>query len=91
VELPARAVVPEAAPALLTGCSVVLKAPEETPLFGFLLAEVFAKAGLPLGVLNVVAADRGVSGALVEHPLVDKISFTGSTRAERHIASPCGA
>jgi hypothetical protein len=82
---------PKLAPALLTGCSVVLKPPEETPLFGFLLAEVFAEAGLPAGVLNVVAADREVSEALVEHPLVDKISFTGSTRAGRRIASLCGA
>jgi aldehyde dehydrogenase (NAD+) len=82
---------PKLAPALLIGCSVVLKPPEETPLFGFLLAEVFAEAGLPAGVLNVVAADREVSEALVEHPLVDKISFTGSTRAGRRIASLCGA
>jgi betaine-aldehyde dehydrogenase len=81
---------PKLAPALLTGCSVVLKPPEETPLFGFLLAEVFAEAGLPAGVLNVVAADREVSEALVKHPLVDKISFTGSTRAGRRIGSLCG-
>ena len=49
---------PKLAPALLTGCSVVLKPPEETPLFGSLLAEVFEEAGLPPGVLNVVPADR---------------------------------
>ena len=81
---------PKLAPALLTGCSVILKAPEETPLFGYLLAEVFQEAGLPPGVLNVVAADREVSEELVRHPLVDKISFTGSTRAGRRIASLCG-
>jgi betaine-aldehyde dehydrogenase len=81
---------PKLAPALLTGCTVVLKPPEETPLFGFLLAEVFEEAGLPPGVLNVVAADRQASEALVVHPLVDKISFTGSTRAGRRIASLCG-
>jgi aldehyde dehydrogenase (NAD+) len=81
---------PKLAPALLTGCSVILKPPEETPLFGFLLAEVFEEAGLPAGVLNVVAADREVSEGLVTHPLVDKISFTGSTRAGRRIASLCG-
>jgi aldehyde dehydrogenase (NAD+) len=81
---------PKLAPALLTGCSVVLKPPEETPLFGFLLAEVFEEAGLPPGVLNVVPADREVSEELVSHPLVDKISFTGSTRAGRRIAALCG-
>ena len=81
---------PKLAPALLTGCTVVLKAPEETPLFGYLLAEVFEQAGLPEGVLNVVAADRDVSEELVKHRLVDKISFTGSTRAGRRIAALCG-
>jgi aldehyde dehydrogenase (NAD+) len=81
---------PKLAPALLTGCSVVLKPPEETPLFGYLLAEVFEEAGLPPGVLNIVAADRIVSEELVKHPLVDKISFTGSTRAGRRIAALCG-
>jgi aldehyde dehydrogenase (NAD+) len=81
---------PKLAPALLTGCSVILKPPEETPLFGFLLAQVFEEAGLPAGVLNVVPADREVSEGLVTHPLVDRISFTGSTRAGRRIASLCG-
>ena len=68
-------------PALLTGCTVVLKPAEETPLYAFVLAEIFDQAGLPAGVLSVVPADRDVSEALVSHPLVDKISFTGSTRA----------
>ncbi len=81
---------PKLAPALLTGCSIVLKPPEETPLFGCLLADVFEEAGLPPGVLNVVPADRTVSEVLVKHPLVDKISFTGSTRAGRRIAALCG-
>jgi acyl-CoA reductase-like NAD-dependent aldehyde dehydrogenase len=81
---------PKLAPALLTGCSVVLKPPEETPLFGFLLAEILEEAGLPPGVLNVVPADRTVSEELVRHPLVDKVSFTGSTRAGRRIAALCG-
>jgi len=81
---------PKLAPALLTGCSIVLKPPEETPLFGFLLAEAFEEAGLPPGVLNIVPADREVGEQLVRHPLVDKISFTGSTRAGRRIAAVCG-
>jgi betaine-aldehyde dehydrogenase len=82
--------IPKLAPALVSGCTVILKTPEETPLFGPLLAEIFEQAGLPPGVLNVVAADRVVSEELVRHPLVDKISFTGSTRAGRRIASLCG-
>ena len=81
---------PKLAPALLTGCSVILKPPTQTPLFGFLLAEAFEEAGLPPGVLNVVAADREVGEQLVRHPLVDKISFTGSTSAGRRIAALCG-
>jgi aldehyde dehydrogenase (NAD+) len=81
---------PKLAPALLTGCSVVLKPPEETPLFSFLLAEIFEQAGLPPGVFNIAPADREVSEELVKHPLVDKISFTGSTRAGRRIAALCG-
>jgi aldehyde dehydrogenase (NAD+) len=81
---------PKLSPALLAGCTVVLKPPEETPLFGALLGEVFAEAGLPPGVLNIVAGDRVAGEALVAHPLVDKISFTGSTAAGRRIAALCG-
>jgi aldehyde dehydrogenase (NAD+) len=81
---------PKIAPALLTGSSVVLKPPVETPLFAFLLAEAFEDAGLPPGVFNLLPADRGVGELLVRHPLVDKISFTGSTSAGRRIAALCG-
>ena len=81
---------PKLAPALLTGCSVILKPPTQTPLFGFLLAEAFDEAGLPPGVLNVVPAGREVGEQLVSHPLVDKISFTGSTSAGRRIGALCG-
>src|SRR4051794_18348491 len=78
------------APALLTGCTVVLKPPSQTPLFGAALAAAFADAGLPPGVLNVVPAGREVGEHLVRHPLVDKISFTGSTDAGRRIGALCG-
>ena len=78
------------APALLAGCTVVLKPAEETPLNAFALGEILADAGLPEGVLSVVPADRTVSEALVRHPGVDKISFTGSTVAGKAIASACG-
>jgi betaine-aldehyde dehydrogenase len=88
--VPLGLTMPKLCPALLTGCTVVLKPAEETPLYAFLLAEVFEEAGLPPGVLNVVPADRTVSEELVTHPLVDKISFTGSTRAGSRIGSLCG-
>ena len=78
------------APALLAGCTVVLKSSPEAPGEGHLLAEVAHAAGLPAGVVNVVTADRDVSELLVRDPRVDKITFTGSTAAGRRIASLCG-
>jgi aldehyde dehydrogenase (NAD+) len=78
------------APALLAGCTVVLKNSPEAPGEGYLLAEVAEAVGLPAGVLNVVTADREVSELLVRDPRVDKITFTGSTAAGRRIASICG-
>ncbi|MCW2690535.1 MAG: NAD-dependent aldehyde dehydrogenase [Mycobacterium sp.] len=78
------------APALAAGCSVVLKPAEETVLDAFLVAEAAAAAGLPDGVLNVVPGGREVGAFLVEHPGVDKVSFTGSTGAGRWIAEACG-
>jgi aldehyde dehydrogenase (NAD+) len=78
------------APALAAGCSVVLKLAEETVLDAFLVAEAAAAAGLPDGVLNVVPSGREVGAYLVEHPGVDKVSFTGSTAAGRRIAEACG-
>ncbi|GAA1828171.1 aldehyde dehydrogenase [Pseudonocardia ailaonensis] len=78
------------APALLAGCTVVLKASPEAPGSAYLMAEIAESIGLPAGVLNVVTADREVSELLVRDPRVDKISFTGSTAAGRRIASLCG-
>jgi acyl-CoA reductase-like NAD-dependent aldehyde dehydrogenase len=78
------------APALLAGCTVVLKSSPEAPGEGYLMAEIAEAAGLPHGVLNVVTADREVSELLVRDPGVDKITFTGSTAAGRRIASICG-
>ncbi|HXO56861.1 MAG TPA: aldehyde dehydrogenase family protein, partial [Mycobacterium sp.] len=78
------------APALAAGCSVVLKPAEETVLDAFLMAEAAAAAGLPEGVVNVVPGGREVGAYLVEHPGVDKVSFTGSTTAGRWIAEACG-
>jgi aldehyde dehydrogenase (NAD+) len=78
------------APALAAGCTVVLKPAPETPLDAYMLAEAAIEAGLPPGVLNIVAAGREVGEHLVTHPGVDKIAFTGSTAAGRRIAALCG-
>jgi aldehyde dehydrogenase (NAD+) len=78
------------APALLAGCTVVLKASPEAPGNAYLVAEIAESIGLPPGVLNVVTADREVSELLVRDPRIDKVSFTGSTAAGRRIASLCG-
>jgi aldehyde dehydrogenase (NAD+) len=78
------------APALIAGCTVVLKSSPEAPGEGYVIAEVAEEVGLPPGVLNVVTADREVSELLVRDPRVDKITFTGSTAAGRRIASLCG-
>jgi aldehyde dehydrogenase (NAD+) len=78
------------APALLTGCSIVIKPSPETPLDAYLMAELLEEAGIPKGVVSVVPAGREVGEHLVRHPGVDKIAFTGSTAAGRRIASICG-
>ncbi|MCI0142609.1 aldehyde dehydrogenase [Arthrobacter bambusae] len=77
-------------PALIAGCTVVLKPTPETPLDAYLLADQLQRAGLPEGVLSVVPAQREVSEYLVRHPGIDKVSFTGSTAAGRRIAAICG-
>ncbi|MFI5957573.1 aldehyde dehydrogenase [Cryptosporangium sp. NPDC051539] len=78
------------APALVAGCTVVAKPSPETALDGLVLAEIFAEAGLPPGVLNVVPADRKAGEHLVSHPSVDRVAFTGSTLAGKRIAEICG-
>ncbi|MBQ1122670.1 aldehyde dehydrogenase [Streptomyces sp. B15] len=73
------------APALLAGCSAILKVSPETPLDAYLLAEIADEAGLPPGVLSILPADREVSEYLVGHPGVDKVSFTGSVAAGKRV------
>ena len=74
------------APALATGCTVVLKPAHETPLTALMLGEIAIEAGLPPGALNVVPGPGATAGAaLVRHPLVDKIAFTGSTEVGQWI------
>jgi aldehyde dehydrogenase (NAD+) len=81
----------KAAPALLAGCTVIIKASPEAPGEAYAMAEIMHEVGLPKGVFNVVTADREVSELLVHHPDVDKITFTGSSAAGRKIASICGS
>jgi aldehyde dehydrogenase (NAD+) len=75
------------APAIAVGCTVILKPSEIAPLSAIIFAEVMDQAGLPAGVFNLVNGDGvGVGTALSEHPLVDMMSFTGSTRAGALVA-----
>jgi aldehyde dehydrogenase (NAD+) len=78
------------APALLAGCTIVIKPSPETPLDAFVMADILNEAGIPKGVVSVLPAGREVGEHLVRHPDVDKIAFTGSTAAGRRIASICG-
>ncbi len=78
------------APALAAGCTVVLKPPPETALDSYVFGDAAREAGLPPGVLNIVLAGREAGAALVTHPGVDKIAFTGSTEAGRIIGAECG-
>jgi aldehyde dehydrogenase (NAD+) len=73
------------APALAAGCTVVMKPAEFTPLTALLFAEIARDAGLPAGVFNLVTGDGKAGAALVDHPKVDKIAFTGSTEVGRII------
>ncbi|MBU9612986.1 aldehyde dehydrogenase [Burkholderia multivorans] len=75
------------APALLAGCTIVIKNSPETPSSGHLFAQICDEVGLPPGVVNMLTADRTVSESLVRHPGVDKITFTGSTGAGRRIGA----
>jgi aldehyde dehydrogenase (NAD+) len=78
------------APALAAGCTIVLKPSPETALDSYVMGDAAQEAGLPPGVLNIVLADREAGAALVSHPDVDKIAFTGSTAAGRIIGAECG-
>src|ERR671928_68055 len=76
----------EYAPALATGNTVVLKPAETTPLTALLFAEVCQQADLPPGVVNIVTGGGDTGRAVVEHPDVNKVAFTGSTEVGRQIA-----
>ena len=87
---PLQLMVGKTAPALLAGCTVIIKVSPEVPGAGYLMAEIAEEVRLPHGVVNVITADREVSELLVRDPRVDKISFTGSTAAGRKIGAICG-
>lgn len=87
---PIRLITYKIAPALLAGCTVVIKASPEAPAAALIVAEAAEAVGLPPGVINVLTAERSVSELLVRHPGVDKITFTGSTAAGKRIAALCG-
>jgi aldehyde dehydrogenase (NAD+) len=73
------------APALATGNTIVLKPAETTPLTALLFCDVLRQAGLPPGVVNIVTGDGRAGAALVKHPGVDKVAFTGSTEVGKEI------
>ncbi|KPI02578.1 Aldehyde Dehydrogenase [Actinobacteria bacterium OK074] len=77
--------------ALATGCTVVLKPAEQTPLTALRLAELVDEAGFPAGTVNVLTGDGTTGAALVGHPGVDKIAFTGSTEVGREIGARAGS
>ena len=78
------------APALLAGCTVIMKPSPETPLEAYIIAECAEEAGVPAGVINLVPSQREAADHLMRNPAVDKIAFTGSTAVGRQIAQVCG-
>jgi acyl-CoA reductase-like NAD-dependent aldehyde dehydrogenase len=89
--MPQFLIVTKLIPALLAGCTVVVKPAPESPLDALLLASILEQADLPTGVVSVLPGDAGVGERLVGHPGVDKVSFTGSTAAGKAVAAACAA
>src|SRR4029453_10626557 len=84
---PLNQIVCKVAPAIATGCTMVLKPSEVAPFSGQIFAEIMHAAGVPAGVFNMVqGAGPGVGAAISSHPDVDMVSFTGSTRAGVEVA-----
>ncbi len=88
--VPQFLIMPKLIPALIAGCTVIVKPAPETPLDALWLAEMIEQIGLPEGVVSVLPGGTDVGEALVRHPGVDKISFTGSSAVGRRIATICG-
>ncbi|GAA4094151.1 aldehyde dehydrogenase family protein [Nocardioides kongjuensis] len=87
---PINLMVIKLAPALLAGCTVVMKPAESTPLSIRFVVEAAAAAGVPAGVVNLVTGGGAVGEALVRHPDTAKVAFTGSTPVGRRIGAACG-
>lgn len=87
---PLTLVMVKLAPALIAGCTVVIKPAAETPLDLRVLIESAQQAGIPTGVINLITGSRNTGADLVTHPLVAKVAFTGSTAAGKIIAEQCG-
>ncbi|RWB39731.1 MAG: NAD-dependent succinate-semialdehyde dehydrogenase [Mesorhizobium sp.] len=88
---PINQIVRKLSAALSTGCSIIIKAPEETPASPAELIRAFADAGIPEGVINLVyGTPAEISEYLIPHPVIRKISFTGSTPVGKHLASLAG-
>jgi succinate-semialdehyde dehydrogenase/glutarate-semialdehyde dehydrogenase len=89
---PINQVVRKLSAALAAGCSIIVKAPEETPASPAELIRCFVDAGLPAGVANLVyGVPADISEYLIPHPIIRKISFTGSTAVGKHLAALAGA
>jgi len=89
---PAAMITRKAAPALAAGCTIVIKPANETPLSALALAELAERAGIPAGVFNIVTGDSAAIGRqLTSHPLVRKLSFTGSTPIGRLLMGQCAS
>lgn len=88
--VPQFLIMPKLIPALIAGCTVIIKPAPETPLDALWLAEMIEQIGLPEGVVSVLPGGPEIGEALVRHPGVDKIAFTGSSAVGRRIASLCG-
>jgi succinate-semialdehyde dehydrogenase/glutarate-semialdehyde dehydrogenase len=90
---PAAMITRKAGPALAAGCSMVVKPASQTPLTALALAELAERAGVPAGVFNVVTGNdtRAIGGTLTSHPLVRKITFTGSTEVGRVLLAQAAA
>src|SRR5271169_6494404 len=88
--VPQFLIMPKLIPALIAGCTVIVKPAPETPLDALWLAEMIEQLDLPEGVVSVLPGRTDVGEALVRHPGVDKIAFTGSSATGRRIAALCG-
>jgi len=82
----------KAGPALAAGCAIVIKPASETPLSAFAMAELGERAGIPAGVLNIVAgSSAAIGGELTSNPIVRKLTFTGSTPVGKQLTADCAA